>query len=64
MFVPFDYSTVAIYFCDTGYGLNGGDLTRSCGGDDSSTTGSWSGTQPTCEGGHQNKSKPSDIVYI
>ncbi|XP_064384964.1 uncharacterized protein LOC135333878 isoform X2 [Halichondria panicea] len=49
MFVPFDYSTVAIYSCDTGYGLSGGDLTRSCEGDDSSTTGSWSGSQPTCE---------------
>ena len=54
MFVPFDYSTVAIYSCDTGYGLSGGDLTRSCEGDDSSTTGSWSGSQPTCEGGRQN----------
>ncbi len=50
MFAPFAYLTVAIYTCNPGYGLSGGGLTRTCGGDDSSTTGEWSGTAPSCEG--------------
>ncbi len=35
--------TVATYTCDTGYILNGGTTTRTCGSD-----GVWSGSAPTC----------------
>ncbi len=49
MFAPFDYLTVAAYTCNPGYGLSGGDSIRTCEGDDSSTTGEWSGTAPACE---------------
>ncbi len=47
--VPYDFGTVATYTCGTGFGLSG-DMTRTCGGDGSSTTGMWSATAPTCEG--------------
>ncbi|XP_064388562.1 E-selectin-like isoform X3 [Halichondria panicea] len=36
--------TVATYTCDTGYTLNGGNTTRTCGSD-----GVWSGSAPTCQ---------------
>ena len=39
---------MATYSCDTGYGLTG-DATSTCGGDDSSPNGVWSGTPPTCD---------------
>ena len=47
---PFDFGTVATYSCCTGFGLNGGDVTRMCEGDGSSSIGEWSGTAPTCVG--------------
>ena len=40
---PFDFGTVATYSCDTGFGLNGGDVTRMCEGDGSGPIGEWSG---------------------
>ncbi|XP_064387965.1 uncharacterized protein LOC135336171 isoform X3 [Halichondria panicea] len=46
---PYDFSTVATYVCDTGFGLRGGDNTRSCGGGGPTTSGSWTGRAPTCE---------------
>ncbi len=45
---PYEFGATASYSCNTGYGLGGGDVTRSCGGDGSSTNGGWSGTPPTC----------------
>ena len=45
---PYDYNSVATYACNPGFGLTGGDPTRTCGGDDSSTSGVWSGTAPVC----------------
>ena len=47
---PYDFGTVATYVCDTGFGLRGGDNTRSCGGGGPTTSGSWTGRAPTCEG--------------
>ena len=47
---PFDIGTMATYSCNTGFGLSGGDATRSCGGDGSSPNGIWSGMSPTCQG--------------
>ncbi len=38
-------NTVATYTCITGYTLNGGSTTRTCGSD-----GVWSGSPPTCQG--------------
>lgn len=43
----FDGETTATYSCVEGYGLNGGDVMRTCEG---SPIGSWSGSAPTCEG--------------
>ncbi len=40
---------MALYICDTGYGLSG-VATRTCESDVSSTNGAWSGIAPTCEG--------------
>ena len=48
--LPFVSETMATYFCDTGFGLSGGDVTSICGGDGSSPNGMWSGTPPVCEG--------------
>ena len=48
--LPFVSGTLATYFCDTGFGLSGGDVTSICGGDGSSPNGMWSGTPPVCEG--------------
>ena len=47
---PYGFGTLAIYSCDTGYGLVGVDQTSMCNGDSSSTAGMWIGTPPTCEG--------------
>ena len=47
---PFLTQTVATYTCDRGFRLTGGDMTRTCGGDGSSSDGMWSGTPPICEG--------------
>ena len=44
-----DFDVVATYQCDLGYALVG-DMTRNCTGDGSSTTGAFTGEQPTCEG--------------
>lgn len=45
----FDFGTVAIYTCNTGFGLSGGDVQTTCSGDSSSVMGSWTGTVPSCE---------------
>ena len=47
---PSTYGTLAIYFCDRGYGISGGDMTVMCGGDGSSPVGEWSGSAPNCSG--------------
>ena len=47
---PFDFETVATYSCDTGFELNGGDVTRMCGGDGTSPDGFFTGSAPTCVG--------------
>ena len=39
----------ATYSCDTGYGLVG-QATRTCVVTNGGTTGTWSGSQPTCQG--------------
>ena len=46
----FDYNTTAAYVCDIGYGLTDEGAVRRCSGDETSTTGIWSGEAPTCEG--------------
>ncbi|XP_064407236.1 sushi, von Willebrand factor type A, EGF and pentraxin domain-containing protein 1-like isoform X2 [Halichondria panicea] len=44
----FGFNTEATHTCTTGYFLSSGSDVRVCGGNDSSTTGMWSGTVPTC----------------
>ena len=44
------YNTTAIYSCDVGFGLSGGEDVRTCEGDGNSLDGMWSGDAPTCEG--------------
>ena len=46
----YDYGTTAIYQCNSGYELTGGDTVRTCTGDGSSPLGQWNGTAPTCTG--------------
>ena len=48
---PYTYGTIASYSCNEGYWING-DAIRTCGGDDSSPIGVWSGEVPTCDGGN------------
>ena len=43
---------MASYSCVSGFGLSGGDATRTCEGDGSSPTGVWSGVVPSCGGMH------------
>ena len=58
----FDYNTNATYVCDIGYGLTDEGAVRICGGDETSTTGVWSGDSPTCEG--VNNSIPNITLFI
>lgn len=52
---PFEYGNQAHYSCYVdgerriGYGLTGGNHTRTCTGDGSSPVGYWTGKAPTCE---------------
>ncbi len=45
---PHDYGTTAMYECDPGYEITGGDSERTCTGDSSSPSGLWDGTAPQC----------------
>ena len=44
-----DHGTTATYSCNEGFGLSGGDVVRTCGGDGRIVTGEWSGSAPSCE---------------
>ena len=52
---PFEFGNEALYSCYVdgenriGFGLTGGNHTRTCTGDGTSPTGYWTGTAPTCE---------------
>ena len=46
---PFDYQTIAIYNCNEGYRLSGGDEIRFCS-DINLNHGEWNGTTPECQG--------------
>ena len=46
---PYNYGTTAIYQCDSGYELTGGDTVRTCIGDGGSPVGQWNGTAPVCK---------------
>ncbi len=46
----FNFGTEAVYNCNTGFSLVGGNNTRICTGDGSSTTGAFNGVALTCEG--------------
>ena len=52
-----DFGTVATFSCNNGLGLSGGDVSITCGGDGSNTTGIWGGTVPTCERKLAHKAK-------
>ncbi len=45
------FGTVAMYGCNTGFSLVGNN-NRTCTGDGSSTTGSFNGVAPICEGSY------------
>ncbi len=45
----YDFDTVATYSCEPGFGLSGGDMSRTCGGVGSITQGTWNGAAITCE---------------
>ena len=47
---PYSFGTMASYSCVSGFGLSGGDATRTCEGDGSSPSGMWSGVIPSCGG--------------
>ncbi len=45
---PHDHLTVAVFVCNNGFELQGGDRMRTCFSNVSSLNGQWSGEQPTC----------------
>ena len=47
---PFDLETTATYSCDAGFELQNGDTVRTCEGDGTTETGTWSGMAPVCVG--------------
>ena len=46
----YPFGTMATYSCGTTAAIVGGSVTRTCGGDGSSTLGSFDGIEPMCEG--------------
>ena len=46
----YPFQTVASYSCGAESAIVGGSVTRTCGGDGSSTLGTFDGTEPDCEG--------------
>ena len=44
----YDYGTIAIHKCSTGFVLTVGDVERTCG-DGNGVNGEWSGTAPLCQ---------------
>ena len=46
----YPFGTVATYDCGTMAAIVEGPVTRTCGGDGTSTLGSFNGTEPMCEG--------------
>ena len=46
----FEAPTTAVYKCDPGYSLAGGDSVRTCTGTGENTDGDWTGSAPTCDG--------------
>ncbi len=46
----YDFGTTVTYVCNTGFGINGGDVLRTCQGNGQSPTGAWTGTAPWCQG--------------
>ena len=61
---PYDFGTMATYQCNGGFGLRGGDVTRTCGGDGSSPNGMWSGIPPMCEGTYNIIPHRSGVVIV
>ncbi len=49
---PYIYGTTAVYECNPGYEVTGGDSERTCIGDGNSSVGEWSGTASACSGTH------------
>ena len=47
---PWPHGTNATYQCDEGFGLDGGDDIRTCGGDSNNYIGYWTGTALNCLG--------------
>ena len=47
----FAFATVATHSCSDGFFLMGNEM-RVCGGDGTSPTGMWSGSEPVCSGNH------------
>ena len=45
----FDFMTAAMYKCDSGFALSGGDEVRICKEGPMEGVGEWSGTEPTCD---------------
>ena len=44
------FGTLATYVCNTGYGLNGGNMISVCSGEELNPNGTWSGIPPSCKG--------------
>ena len=47
---PFALGTMATYSCNAGFELQSENSVRTCEGDGTSESGTWSGTAPTCDG--------------
>lgn len=45
----FGFMEMATYGCNTGFGLMGGDIVRTCVGAAAGSSGDWDGTPPSCQ---------------
>ena len=44
------FGVTAMYICESGFGLTGGERVRTCEGDGNSPVGTWTGNAPSCLG--------------
>ena len=56
---PYDFETRVTYICNSGYGIRGGNVLRTCRGDGLTPNGNWTGIAPSCGG----KPKISSTVF-
>ncbi len=60
----FELSTTASYSCNTGYGLSGSQVTRTCEADAMSLSASWSGEALSCPGDYYSSIYTKPLIWV